>query len=89
MPTFDQWIAMAMMGIGPLALANVFWDKATRTGSVAIVSSLAFLTPLVTILLLAFFGLATTTIATFLGVILTMLGAVLGSRKKSCQNSAP
>ncbi len=79
-PTLAQWGAIVLMGIGPFTLANVFWDKATRAGSAATISSLAFLTPLVAITLLAVFGLGTVTIATILGAGLAIAGAVLSSR---------
>lgn len=79
-PTTGQWIAIAMMGIGPFTLANVFWDKATRTGSAATISSLAFLTPLVAISILSVFGLGTVTMATLIGAALAIIGALLSSR---------
>lgn len=79
-PTAGQWIAIALMGIGPFTLANIFWDKATRTGSAATIFSLAFLTPLVAISMLALFGLGTVTFATILGASLAITGAYLSSR---------
>lgn len=79
-PTIGQWIAIVLMGIGPFTLANISWDKATREGSAATISSLAFLTPLVAITLLAVFGLGTVTLATVAGAFLAITGAVLSSR---------
>ncbi|MEP3601103.1 MAG: DMT family transporter [Stappiaceae bacterium] len=80
-PTGSQWVAIVLMGVGPFTLANIFWDKATRQGSAATISSLAFLTPLVAITLLAIFGLGVVTIATVVGALLAIAGAVLSSRK--------
>lgn len=82
-PTTGQWLAIALMGIGPFTVANILWDKATREGSAATLSSLAFLTPLVAMMLLAIFGLGTVTIATITGALFAIAGAVLsaGSRK--------
>lgn len=80
-PTVGQWMAIAMMGVGPFTVANIFWDKATRSGSAATISSLAFLTPLVAISLLAIFGLGTVTTATIIGAGLAITGAVLSSRE--------
>lgn len=79
-PTTGQWIAIAIMGVGPFTLANVFWDKATRAGSAATISSLAFLTPLVAISILAIFGLGTVTMATLIGAALAITGALLSSQ---------
>lgn len=84
-PTNAQWAAILLMGVGPFTLANVFWDKATREGSAATISSLAFLTPLVAISLLAVFGLGAVTTATIVGACLTIIGAVFsaGRSKKT------
>lgn len=79
-PTTGQWGAIVLMGIGPFTLANIFWDKATRAGSAATISSLAFLTPLVAMTLLAIFGLGTVTTATVIGACLAILGAILSAR---------
>lgn len=79
-PTGNQWFAIIVMGIGPFTLANILWDKATRTGSAATISSFAFLTPLVAISLLAIFGLGVITLATLIGAILAIIGAVMASR---------
>ena len=81
-PTNAQWIAIGLMGIGPFTLANIFWDKATREGSAATISSLAFLTPLVAMALLALFGLGAVTTATIVGALLAVTGAVLSSTSK-------
>nr|WP_299154912.1 DMT family transporter [uncultured Tateyamaria sp.] len=81
-PTTGQWLAIVLMGIGPFTVANIFWDKATREGSAATISSLAFLTPLVAMILLAIFGLGIVTIATVLGALFAIAGAVLSSGSK-------
>lgn len=79
-PTLGQWGAIILMGIGPFTLANIFWDKATRSGSAATISSFAFLTPLVAMILLAVFGLGSVTTATVVGACLAITGAVLSAR---------
>lgn len=80
LPNASQWIAIALMGIGPFTVANIFWDKATREGSAATISSLAFLTPLVAIALLAIFGLGVVSVATIVGAGLAIAGAILSAR---------
>lgn len=79
-PSLDQWLVIAMMGIGPFTLANILWDKATRSGPAATLSSLAFLTPLVAISLLAIFGLGAITPYTVAGACFAIAGAVMASR---------
>ena len=80
LPTLNQWLVIAIMGIGPFTLANILWDKATRTGSAATISSLAFLTPLVALSLLAIFELGVITPYTVFGACLAIAGAVMASR---------
>lgn len=81
-PSAGEWLAIALMGIGPFAVANVLWDRATRAGPAATISSLAFLTPLVAMVLLAVFGLGNVTRATVVGAMFAIAGAVLSSRSK-------
>ena len=76
-----QWGAIALMGLGPFTLANILWDRATRQGAAATISSLAFLTPLVALSLLVVFGLSTLTLQLVVGAVLTIAGAVLGTRR--------
>lgn len=79
-PTNGQWLAIVLMGIGPFTVANILWDRATREGSAAAISSLAFLTPLVAMMLLAAFGLGVVTLATVIGALFAIVGAALCSR---------
>lgn len=81
-PTIGQWLAIILMGIGPFTVANVLWDKATREGSAATISSLAFLTPLVAMGLLAAFDLGVVTTATIVGALFAIAGALLSSSSK-------
>lgn len=81
-PTDGQWLAIVLMGIGPFTVANIFWDRATREGSAATISSLAFLTPLVAMMLLAIFALGVVTVATVIGALFAITGAVLSSQSK-------
>lgn len=81
-PSISQWLAIILMGIGPFTVANVLWDKATREGSAATISSLAFLTPLVAMGLLAVFDLGVVTMATIIGALFAITGALLSSSSK-------
>ncbi len=81
-PTTSQWFAIVLMGVGPFTVANILWDKATREGSAATISSLAFLTPLVAMMLLAVFGLGIVTLATLIGALFAIAGAILSSSAK-------
>lgn len=81
-PSALQWIVIALMGIGPFTVANVLWDRATRAGSAATISCMAFLTPLVAMGLLATFGLGNVTSFTIVGALFAIIGALLSSSSK-------
>ncbi|WP_158401956.1 DMT family transporter [Celeribacter indicus] len=74
-----QWFAVAGIGIAPLTLSNVLWDKATRTGFASTISGIAYLTPVGSIALLALFGVATVSWGALLGALLVVIGAVAAS----------
>ena len=73
------WVAIAGIGIAPLTLSNVLWDKATRTGFASTISGIAYLTPVGSIAILAVFGVATVTWGALLGAVLVVAGAVAAS----------
>ncbi|MBY5931433.1 DMT family transporter [Tateyamaria omphalii] len=74
-----QWLAIAGIGIAPLTLSNVLWDKATRTGFSSTVSGIAYLTPIGSIAILAVFGAAAITWGAVIGALLVVIGAVAAS----------
>ena len=80
LPSVTEWFAIVLMGVGPFAVANILWDKATREGATATISSFAFLTPLVSMVLLSVFGLGVVTFATVIGAVLVVLGALSSLR---------
>lgn len=82
MPDLSERLVIVLMTLGPFTLANVLWDRATRAGAAATIASLAFLTPLVGIRLLAVFGLQKVTSDIVARTLLAIVGAVLGSQSK-------
>ncbi|MEH6738052.1 MAG: hypothetical protein V7695_05835 [Sulfitobacter sp.] len=71
-----------LMGMGPFTVANILRDKATRAGSTATISGLAFHTPLAALVLLAILDVGVVTVATILGTLLAITGAFLSSSSK-------
>ena len=55
-PTAGEWAGMAAIGIGPLGLSFVLWDRAMRAGNASTIGSLSYLTPVLSTLLLAMTG---------------------------------
>lgn len=55
-PTAREWAGMAAIGIGPLGLSFVLWDRAMRAGNASTIGSLSYLTPVLSTLSLAVTG---------------------------------
>jgi drug/metabolite transporter (DMT)-like permease len=55
-PTGVELAGMAAIGVGPLGLAFVLWDRAMRTGRASTIGSLSYLTPVLSTLALAVTG---------------------------------
>jgi drug/metabolite transporter (DMT)-like permease len=45
-PTTGQWLAIAIMGLGPVGAAFLFWDIGTKRGDLALLGTLAYAAPL-------------------------------------------
>jgi drug/metabolite transporter (DMT)-like permease len=74
-----QWFAIVGIGVAPLTLSNALWDRAIRTGYTAMISGIAYLTPLAALLLLAFFGAGTVSTGAAAGAVLVVTGALVAS----------
>lgn len=79
---WPQLGAIAAIGVLPLTLSNALWDLASRTGQLAAISGLAYLTPLASLLLLALFGAAAVSWSTAAGAGLIVAGALAASRTR-------
>lgn len=77
---WPQLLAIGAIGVAPLTLSNALWDLASRTGHMAIISGLAYLTPLVGLLLLSLLGAAMVSWSTAVGAVLIVAGALAASR---------
>lgn len=55
-PTFIQWGAILLLGVGPVGLAFFAWDHATKHGRVSLLGALSYMAPLLSTLLLILFG---------------------------------
>lgn len=55
-PSAREFAAMATIGIGPLGLSFVLWDRAMRSGRASTIGSISYLTPVLSTLSLAVTG---------------------------------
>jgi drug/metabolite transporter (DMT)-like permease len=71
----SQLLAIAAIGIVPLTLSNALWDRAARTGHTALISAIAYATPLAALSLLALFGVGHVSYGVAAGALLIVVGA--------------
>ena len=78
-------IAMILIGSGPMGVANLLWDQGVRHGDGRVLSAFAYMTPVLSTLLLVVLGLAQLDRnETFVGAALILTGialAAMGGRK--------
>jgi drug/metabolite transporter (DMT)-like permease len=67
---------MAAIGIGPLGLSFVMWDRAMRAGSASTIGSLSYLTPVLSTLSLAVTGALAGSAWSLVPALLLVMGGV-------------
>jgi drug/metabolite transporter (DMT)-like permease len=72
----SQLLAIAAIGVVPLTLSNALWDRATRTGHTALISAIAYATPLAALSLLALLGIGNVSYGVAAGAVLVVIGAL-------------
>lgn len=78
-PTAGQWVALFVMGVGPLGLAFFAWDYGVKKGNIKLLGVFSYGAPVLSTLLLIFFGFAPFTWQVGLACALVAAGAVLAS----------
>ncbi len=79
MPTVTQWTAILALGLGPVGLAFLAWDHATKHGNITLLGTLSYLSPLVSTALLVLTGKAPASATLGLAALLVIGGAVLAT----------
>lgn len=74
-----QWIDIIGLGLGPVGAAFFFWDYGVKYGNIQLVGTLAYLTPLISTLLLIIFGYAEASFAVIASGLLIVSGSVVAS----------
>ena len=73
------WLALILVGFGPMGAAFYFWDAALKRGDPRSIGSLAYLTPLLSTLNLILFGGQRLTWVSGAAMVLIICGAVVGA----------
>ena len=77
--TPGDWATLVLLGLGPMGLAFYTWDAAMKRGDPRVIGALAYLTPLLSTLLLVLAGGKRLTPLTSFAMGLIVAGAVVGS----------
>lgn len=79
-PRDSQWLAVVAMGLGPVGAAFFAWDVGMKRGDIRMLGVCAYLTPLLSTLLLVLFGRAAPSWLLALAAVLIAGGAAVASR---------
>jgi drug/metabolite transporter (DMT)-like permease len=74
-----DWLFLVLLGLGPMGLAFYTWDAAMKQGDPRVIGALAYLTPLLSTLMLVLFGGRHLTGLTTAAMGLIVAGAAAGS----------
>ncbi len=78
-PTTTQWLAIIALGLGPVGLAFLAWDHATKHGNITLLGTLSYLSPLISTALLVLTGKAPASLTLGLAALLVIGGALLAT----------
>jgi drug/metabolite transporter (DMT)-like permease len=78
MPSFVEWIVLAVMGVCITGLSYYLWDKGIKKGNFQLLSILSYTNPILSITWLAVFGLGEVHLITLVSACMIMIGAFLG-----------
>jgi drug/metabolite transporter (DMT)-like permease len=79
---------LLVLGLGPMGSAFFLWDAALKNGDPRIIGSLAYLTPMLSTLILILTGSGVFTVASGVAMLLIIGGAVIGSVSMSPRTPA-
>ena len=74
-----QWLAVALLGLGPMGAAFFLWDAGMKRGDPRLLGTLGYATPVASTLLLALFGLGTLSWQALVAAALVVGGGLLAA----------
>lgn len=86
-PDPKQWLAIALMGLGPVGAAFLFWDLGTKRGDIALLGTLAYGAPLFSTLWLLIAGQARPHWTQWVACLLIVAGSLLSVRSAHARRS--
>ncbi len=82
--TSSAWLAVLLLGLGPVGGAFYFWDAGMKRGDVRLLGVLSYFVPLLSMLLLIMAGISSPDPLIWIAAALIISGAVLAARDKIC-----
>lgn len=79
-PDEHAWLALVLLGLGPVGAAFLLWDIGMKRGHVATLGVLAYASPVISTVLLVVLGLAQPSLALAVACLLMVAAAVIGVR---------
>jgi drug/metabolite transporter (DMT)-like permease len=79
-PEGSEWLYLLALGLGPMGAAFFLWDRALKRGDPRVIGNLAYLTPLLSTLMLAIFAGEKLTAISWAAMAIILGAAWLGSR---------
>ena len=81
-PSAAQWIAMVLLGLGPIGAAFMLWDIGMKHGNVAFLGVLGYVSPIISTGLLITLGLAAPSWTLLVSVALIIIAARLAAPRR-------
>lgn len=78
-PSFSEFMILVYMGCGPMGIAFLAWDYASKNANMSLLGSLAYLAPLFSMVWLVVAGKAPATFGLGMAVILIVGGAIVAT----------
>lgn len=79
-PDGQEWVAVVLLGLGPVGLAFFAWDHATKRGNLTILATLSYAAPLLSTVLLVIAGRAAPSLTLIAAAALIVGGAVIAAQ---------
>lgn len=83
-----EWIGVVGLGLGPVGIAFFTWDHGVKHGNIQLLGTLAYGTPLISVILLIVAGYGETSAAVFSACILIVMGSLIAGRVKKSEPAA-
>jgi drug/metabolite transporter (DMT)-like permease len=79
-PSTVGWLSVVALGLGPVGIAFFVWDYGVKRGDIQALGAFAYVSPLISTLLLILFGRANASASVALACLLIVGGALLAAK---------